>query len=132
MYITQTKNTYIMKKLSILLVAILLVVTSCKKEDTLKKTNTINYTVYSKRGSFDFKYIDESKRWYTVHVNSNNYTFSTKQSEDNYGYSTMVTSLSPDSIYLKAESGGKMVDYRFNSTTIGGTLTVSVQLSAMQ
>ncbi len=121
-----------MKKSILSLCLLVAALSSCKKDknEPSVPTTQINYTCYSEKGNFTFKYIDKNSVWHDTTIVSHTLNLTIDQVQANYSNVTSMKSTQADSLYIKASSDWKKVDKGFRSN--GGSVTVSVQLSDMK
>ncbi len=124
-----------MKSLALILISSFTILNiSCKKEDDLysdenKTKRNVLFTIYTEKGSCDFKYYDING-WQEESINTSNYQKNIEVYEEDFSYVNSIKTIGPDSLYIKAESNGESVTSNFRSNSTG-TLDVSVQLSQL-
>lgn len=119
-------------------IALLIITTSCEQTEvpTPNQPNevlkNITMTCYSKNGLINLKYYGTNQAWIDTVINSQNAVISYQQSEKNFGYSTTMTSYGADSLHLKAECDGKMVQDGRGVSVTTGTFIVRIDLNQMK
>lgn len=92
----------------------------------------ITMTCYSKNGLINLKYYGTNQAWIDTVINSQNAVINYQQSEKNFGYSTTMTSYGADSLHLKAECDGKMVQDGRGVSVTTGTFIVRIDLNQLK
>ena len=115
---------------SVLVSAIIIIcLTGCKKEENPEnKMHDATLTFYSQHSPFIVKYID-SGSWHTDTITGNTHSKSIKVAEYDFNKSQQIKSVASypsDSLYIRADVDGKMVDRGFKGLYMKIEIDVSL------